>query len=162
MTTLDGLLSEAEGPMPEVAAVLDAVPGWHAALMVQTGMGDTNDPDYQFGKRFVRLLVIPIKRWGFACPENLDVSNPRPSSSFSLSSLFGDFLSTPPIPTTILPLDPREDEPTFFRRDQLTGVYPPEAGDSEAVLAKTQERLEKLSENEMERKRRQEPAESKH
>ena len=151
---------------PPVVATFDAVPGWHAAIVEQTGMSDVSDPDTKYGKGFCRILIFPIAKWGIACESKLiktpaadeaaKAAKEKAASGDAMDSIMGmlgasifganSFLGAAPTPLTVLPLDPREDAPTFLSATELFGVYPPSEGDVHEVLAKAQTELEAMTE----------------
>lgn len=140
---------------PPVVAVLDAVPGWHAVLTVDTGMSDPDDPESAYGKTYHQIEVIPIVKWGIPCPAKYNKEEQEREPSAGFGSLFGALGSTP-IDWGPLPLDPRKNEPTFLPVDRLFAVYPPSVGGAQAVMARVKQDVERATEKEIKRRKAKE------
>ena len=132
-------------------AIIDAVPGWHAVILVKTGLKPAGE-----GKEYLKVLVFPIKQWGFRAPTSLlRVADRRGGLPFdSLAELFAPLGSwSVTRGPEMLPLDPRSEEPAFFDDEELIGVFPPRAGDAQDVLKKTKDLLDEETKKRVDQER---------
>ena len=150
--------------------VVPAAPGWHVVVSEPTPLravsdGHDSDPSLSYSK----VRVMTLQHWGSPCPplyyrtsqeeptsveehlQNMRVNTPFMQKLMTI-------LTSESTPSReqgypfMIPLDPREDEPTFLIEDVL-GVYPPSAGSAEDVMVAIQERGKTSTQNYLEAKK---------
>jgi hypothetical protein len=135
-------------PWP-VVAIFDAVPGWHAVTREATELSNPSDEDRELGMKYVIIRAFPISKWGMTCPPEYykGPAFSAPEEGGISGALLGALarMGGTRTPHVFLPLDPREDEPSFFRVDQLWGVYPPSEGTAKEVIEKAKAALQEES-----------------
>ncbi len=152
------LLDEAAGAQElwEVAAIFDAVPGWHA-VVIERGLTEASHPNAKYGVEYVRVVSIPIILWGVRCPSRLlkrpmsAKKQPKLEPRGRLRTVLDDVFSgaVAEVSQQVQPLDSRVEAPAFFRRDQLVGVYPPSEGSADDVLERCKKELAEHTEREI-------------
>lgn len=129
---------------PPVAAVFDAVPGWHAAVVTFEFFPEGHP---KYGQCQFEVSVFPIEKWGIACPVSsyrnvLHLAEMTPRER-SFHGAFGCSFEPQP-DLAIQPLDVRENEPKFYPAATFYGAYPPSEGSLEEVKEKVRKAIREL------------------
>lgn len=144
----------------DIVAVMDAVPGWHAVLVIPTGLRNAEE---NTDREFIKLLVIPIEKWGLRAPEPLRrFAQRKPGTHADVFGALGVSvalsLGIPRDRPPILPLDSRAKKPKLFNEKHLIGIFSPKEGSAQAVfnkakaILKAEEQRLLLSEDEAEKR----------